>query len=164
MTTGKFVLALSAGPSLRGFGYLDDAWGAVDARGVPLVRLHDFRNEATTVWERWELKKDPRHELPTATRLYASAGPVFCTPASRGVIPTAPGYERVGHPPPTCRAGLFERAGHRGTRVKGENHGALGAPVRRPRGCFVKHPLRRDRERGRFGGQAREVGQRISHL
>ena len=81
---------------LTEYGYLEDAWTLITQDAYPSLGFM-LQNEATTIWERFELKKDPAmnsHDHP----MYGAVGYWFYAYLA-GIKPTAPGYERVSiHP------------------------------------------------------------------
>ncbi len=81
---------------LTKYGYVDDAWQIVTSEEYPSFG-YMIQNEATTIWERLELKKNPNmnsHNHP----MYGAVGYWFYAYLG-GIIPTAPGYERVSIKP-----------------------------------------------------------------
>lgn len=77
---------------LARFGYIDDAWKLMTKEDYPSFG-YMIQNEATTVWERFELKKDPgmnSHNHP----MYGAAGYFFYAYIA-GIVPTAPAYDTV---------------------------------------------------------------------
>ena len=77
---------------LSRYGYVDDAWNIITKTSHPSFGFM-IQNEATTVWERFELKKDPgmnshNHPMYGAVDywLYAHLA---------GIIPVKPGFETV---------------------------------------------------------------------
>ncbi|NLG23941.1 MAG: hypothetical protein GX558_01190, partial [Clostridiales bacterium] len=77
---------------LTRFGYLDEAWTLFTREQYPSFG-YMIQNEATTIWERLELKKDPgmnSHSHP----MYAAADQ-WLYGCIAGVAPTAPGYRTV---------------------------------------------------------------------
>lgn len=76
--------------ALTRFGYLEDAWQLITREEYPSFG-HMIQHEATTIWERFELKKDPgmnSHCHP----MYGAVGYWFYAYLA-GIIPTGPGYE-----------------------------------------------------------------------
>ena len=81
---------------LTKFGYLEDAWKVVTSDEYPSFG-YMFQNEATTIWERFELKKNPNmnsHNHP----MYGAVGYWFYAYLG-GIIPTEPGFSRVSIKP-----------------------------------------------------------------
>ncbi len=81
---------------LTKYGYIEDAWTVITSEEYP---SHGFmiQHEATTVWERFELKKNPgmnSHNHP----MYGAVGYWFYAYLG-GIIPTEPGYSRVSIKP-----------------------------------------------------------------
>ncbi|MBQ4590535.1 MAG: family 78 glycoside hydrolase catalytic domain [Clostridia bacterium] len=77
---------------LAKYGYIDDAWKLMTNETYPSIG-YMIQNEATTVWERFELKKDPgmnSHNHP----MYGAAGYFFYAYIA-GIVPTAAGYDKV---------------------------------------------------------------------
>ena len=77
---------------LARYGYVDDAWAILTREEYPSFG-YMIQNEATTVWERFELKKHPgmnSHSHP----MYGAAG-YFLYAYIAGVRPASPGFERV---------------------------------------------------------------------
>ncbi len=77
---------------LTKYGYVDDAWRIITSEEYP---SHGFmiQHEATTVWERFELKKNPNmnsHNHP----MYGAVGYWFYAYLG-GIIPTEPGFARA---------------------------------------------------------------------
>jgi alpha-L-rhamnosidase len=81
---------------LTKFGYLEDAWKVVTSDEYPSFG-YMFQNEATTIWERFEMKKNPgmnSHNHP----MYGAVGYWFYAYLG-GIIPTEPGFSRVSIKP-----------------------------------------------------------------
>lgn len=81
---------------LTKFGYIDDAWQVVTSDEYPSFGFM-FQNEATTIWERFEMKKNPgmnSHNHP----MYGAVGYWFYAYLG-GIIPTEPGFSRVSIKP-----------------------------------------------------------------
>ncbi len=81
---------------LTKFGYIDDAWKVITSDEYPSFGFM-FQNEATTIWERFELKKNPNmnsHNHP----MYGAVGYWFYAYLG-GIIPTEPGFTRVSIKP-----------------------------------------------------------------
>ncbi|MBO5257204.1 MAG: hypothetical protein J6C42_06910, partial [Clostridia bacterium] len=77
---------------LAKYGYIDDAWKLLTNETYPSFG-YMIQHEATTIWERFELKKNPgmnSHNHP----MYGAAGYFFYAYIA-GIVPTAPGYEKV---------------------------------------------------------------------
>ncbi len=77
---------------LTGHGYVEDAFTLLTRTEYPSFG-YEIQQEATTIWERFELKKDPgmnSHNHP----MYGAADYWFFAYLC-GIRPTAPGYERV---------------------------------------------------------------------
>lgn len=73
-------------------GYLEDAWRLITREEYPSIG-YMIQQEATTVWERFELKKNPgmnSHNHP----MYAAVDYWFYAYLC-GIRPLAPGYERI---------------------------------------------------------------------
>ena len=71
-------------------GYLEDAWRLITRQTYPSFG-YMLQQEATTIWERWELKKDPgmnSHDHP----MYAAVDQWFYAGLC-GIRPTEPGYD-----------------------------------------------------------------------
>ncbi len=84
-------------------GYVDDAWKLVQKESYPSLG-YMYQNEATTVWERLELKKNPgmnSHNHP----MYGAFGSFFYEYIA-GITPTSPAYETV-RIAPTIPQGLL---------------------------------------------------------
>lgn len=78
--------------ALTEYGYLEDAWTLLTKETYPSFG-YMLQNEATTVWERFELKKNPdmnSHNHP----MYGAVGYWFYAYLC-GVVPTEPAYRRV---------------------------------------------------------------------
>lgn len=74
---------------LAEYGYVDDAWRVLTSEEYPSYG-YMIQNEATTVWERFELKKEPgmnSHNHP----MYAAVDYWFYTHLC-GIQPTKPGF------------------------------------------------------------------------
>ena len=81
---------------LTKYGYMEDAWRVITSEEYPSFG-YMFQNEATTIWERFELKKNPNmnsHNHP----MYGAVGYWFYAYLA-GVTPTAPGFARVSIKP-----------------------------------------------------------------
>lgn len=81
---------------LTKFGYIDDAWQVITSDEYPSFGFM-FQNEATTIWERFEMKKNPgmnSHNHP----MYGAVGYWFYAYLG-GIIPTEPGFSRVSIKP-----------------------------------------------------------------
>lgn len=81
---------------LTKYGYIEDAWRIITSDEYPSYGFM-FQNEATTIWERFELKKNPNmnsHNHP----MYGAVGYWFYAYLG-GIIPTSPAYERVSIKP-----------------------------------------------------------------
>ena len=81
---------------LTKFGYVDDAWKVITSDEYPSFGFM-FQNEATTIWERFEMKKNPgmnSHNHP----MYGAVGYWFYAYLG-GIIPTEPGFSRVSIKP-----------------------------------------------------------------
>ncbi|MBR3929236.1 MAG: family 78 glycoside hydrolase catalytic domain [Clostridia bacterium] len=119
---------------LAEYGYIGDAYVLLTKEDYPsfgFMRQH----EATTVWERFELKKDPgmnSHNHP----MYGAAGS-FLYKYIAGVYPTDGGYEHFTVKPfmpeklLSCQAGVdtrFGRIGVRWTKRYGEAHLYVDVP------------------------------------
>ena len=81
---------------LTKFGYVEDAWKVVTSDEYPSFGFM-FQNEATTIWERFEMKKNPgmnSHNHP----MYGAVGYWFYAYLG-GIIPTEPGFSRVSIKP-----------------------------------------------------------------
>lgn len=81
---------------LTKYGYVDDAYAVMTSEAYPGFG-YMIQNEATTVWERFELKKDPgmnSHNHP----MYGAIGSWFYQYLG-GIIPTEPGFARVSIKP-----------------------------------------------------------------
>ncbi len=81
---------------LTRYGYVDDAWQIITSEEYPSLGFM-IQHEATTVWERFELKKNPgmnSHNHP----MYGAVGYWFYAYLG-GIIPTEPGYSRVSIKP-----------------------------------------------------------------
>ena len=77
-------------------GYIDDAWKLLTRDEYPSFG-YMLQNEATTVWERFELKKDPSmnsHDHP----MYGAVG-YFLYAYLGGIIPTSPSFKTVSIKP-----------------------------------------------------------------
>ncbi len=77
-------------------GYIEDAWKVITSEEYPSFG-YMFQNEATTIWERFELKKNPNmnsHNHP----MYGAVGYWFYAYLG-GIIPTEPGFARVSIKP-----------------------------------------------------------------
>lgn len=77
---------------LAKFGYIDDAWKLMTNEEYPSFG-YMIQNEATTIWERFELKKAPgmnSHNHP----MYGAAGYFFYAYIA-GIVPTSPAYDTV---------------------------------------------------------------------
>lgn len=78
--------------ALTRYGYVDDAWAFVTREEYPSLG-YMIQNEATTVWERFELKKSPNmnsHNHP----MYGSIGYWFYAYLA-GIRPTQRGFGRM---------------------------------------------------------------------
>ncbi len=74
------------------YGYENTAWQLLTSEEYPSLG-YMIQNGATTVWERFELKKDPgmnSHNHP----MYAATGSVLYSRIA-GILPVAPGFGRV---------------------------------------------------------------------
>ena len=81
---------------LTKFGYIEDAWKIITSEEYPSFGFM-FQNEATTIWERFEMKKNPgmnSHNHP----MYGAVGYWFYAYLG-GIIPTEPGFSRVSIKP-----------------------------------------------------------------
>ncbi len=81
---------------LTKYGYVDDAWAIITSEEYPSWGFM-IQHEATTVWERFELKKNPgmnSHNHP----MYGAVGYWFYAYLG-GIIPTEPGFVRVSVKP-----------------------------------------------------------------
>ena len=81
---------------LTKYGYVDDAWQIITSEEYPSLGFM-IQHEATTVWERFELKKNPSmnsHNHP----MYGAVGYWFYAYLG-GIIPTEPGFARVSIKP-----------------------------------------------------------------
>ena len=81
---------------LTKYGYIDDAWRVITSDEYPSFGFM-FQNEATTIWERFEMKKNPgmnSHNHP----MYGAVGYWFYAYLG-GIIPTEPGFSRVSVKP-----------------------------------------------------------------
>lgn len=77
---------------LAKFGYIDDAWKLMTNETYPSFG-YMIQNEATTIWERFELKKNPgmnSHNHP----MYGAVGYFFYAYIA-GIVPTEAGYKKV---------------------------------------------------------------------
>ena len=77
-------------------GYIEDAWKVITSDEYPSFG-YMFQNEATTIWERFEMKKNPgmnSHNHP----MYGAVGYWFYAYLG-GIIPTEPGFARVSIKP-----------------------------------------------------------------
>ena len=77
---------------LSKYGYLEDAWKLITKETYPSYGFM-MQNEATTVWERFELKKEPgmnSHNHP----MYGAVGYWFYAYLA-GIVPTEKGFDRV---------------------------------------------------------------------
>ena len=77
---------------LAKYGYVDDAYRVLTREAYPSFG-YMIQNEATTIWERFELKKDPSmnsHNHP----MYGAVGSWFYQYLG-GITPTEPGFARV---------------------------------------------------------------------
>lgn len=77
---------------LARYGYLEEAWTLLNSQQYPSYG-YMIENEATTVWERFELKKNPdmnSHNHP----MYGSVDAWFYAWLC-GIRPSAPGFEKV---------------------------------------------------------------------
>jgi alpha-L-rhamnosidase len=77
---------------LTEYGYVDDAWRIVTREEYPSFG-YMIQNEATTVWERFEMKKNPgmnSHNHP----MYGAVGYWFYAYLA-GIRPTAPGFSEA---------------------------------------------------------------------
>lgn len=77
-------------------GYVEDAWTVITSEEYPSFGFM-LQNEATTVWERFELKKNPSmnsHNHP----MYGAVGYWFYAYLG-GIIPTEPGFAHVSVKP-----------------------------------------------------------------
>lgn len=136
---------------LSDHGYLEDAWKLLTREEYPSIG-YMIQQEATTVWERFELKKDPgmnSHNHP----MYAAVDYWFYAYLC-GIRPLEPGYSRILIRPCFPR-GLMSAQAVVDT-VRGEvsvrwmkRYGALHLHVNVPFGA---------RARVEFAGEAREVG------
>ncbi len=73
-------------------GYVDDAWHIITSEEYPSLGFM-IQHEATTIWERFELKKNPgmnSHNHP----MYGAVGYWFYAYLG-GIIPTEPGFARA---------------------------------------------------------------------
>lgn len=81
---------------LAAYGYVDDAYRVLTSEDYPSYGFM-LQNEATTIWERFELKKDPSmnsHNHP----MYGAVGSWFYQYLG-GITPTEPGFARVSIAP-----------------------------------------------------------------
>ena len=81
---------------LTKFGYVDDAWRVITSEEYPSFGFM-LQNEATTIWERFEMKKNPgmnSHNHP----MYGAVGYWFYAYLG-GIMPTEPGFARVSVKP-----------------------------------------------------------------
>ena len=81
---------------LTKYGYVDEAWKVITSEEYPSYGFM-IQNEATTIWERFELKKNPEmnsHNHP----MYGAVGYWFYAYIG-GIIPTEPGFRRVSIKP-----------------------------------------------------------------
>ncbi len=81
---------------LTKYGYVDDAWAIITSEEYPSFG-YMIQHEATTIWERFELKKNPdmnSHNHP----MYGAVGYWFYAYLG-GIIPTEPGFRRVSIKP-----------------------------------------------------------------
>ncbi len=81
---------------LTKYGYIEDAWAIITSEEYPSFGFM-IQHEATTVWERFELKKEPgmnSHNHP----MYGAVGYWFYAYLG-GIIPTEPGFSRVSIKP-----------------------------------------------------------------
>lgn len=81
---------------LAKFGYVNDAWKIITSEKYPGYG-YMIQNEATTVWERFELKKNPSmnsHNHP----MYASVDYWFFT-CLCGIKPLEPGFKKISIKP-----------------------------------------------------------------
>lgn len=81
---------------LAKYGHIDKAWTLLTKETYPSLG-YMIQNEATTVWERFELKKSPvmnSHNHP----MYGAIGYWFYAYLA-GIIPTEPGFRRVSIKP-----------------------------------------------------------------
>lgn len=81
---------------LTAYGYVDDAYTVLTSEEYPGFG-YMIQNEATTIWERFELKKDPgmnSHNHP----MYGAVGSYFYQYLG-GITPTEPGFARVSIKP-----------------------------------------------------------------
>lgn len=77
---------------LTEYGYVDDAWKLINREEYPSYG-YMIQNEATTIWERFELKKNPdmnSHNHP----MYGAVGYWFYAYLA-GIKPKAPGFAEV---------------------------------------------------------------------
>ncbi len=77
---------------LAKFGYIDDAWKLLTGETYPSYG-YMIQNEATTIWERFELKKHPgmnSHNHP----MYGAVGYFFYAYIA-GIVPTSAAYDTV---------------------------------------------------------------------
>ncbi|MBQ9358000.1 MAG: family 78 glycoside hydrolase catalytic domain [Abditibacteriota bacterium] len=91
ITTGN-QLTLVLLEMLCEYGFVDDAWAFLTREEYPSFG-YMLQNEATTIWERYELKKDPgmnSHSHP----MHANALRILYSRIA-GLVPAAPGWERV---------------------------------------------------------------------
>jgi len=125
---------------LSDFGYTDDAWKLITRTEYPSIG-YMIQNEATTVWERFELKKDPAmnsHSHP----MYGSVDSWFFT-RLLGVKPTQAGFSAFTIAP-VFPKGLLSAQGVIDT-VKGDisvrwmkRYGQTHLHVTVPFGCTAK--------------------------
>lgn len=77
---------------LAKYGYIDDAWKLMTNEAYPSFG-YMIQNEATTIWERFELKKNPgmnSHNHP----MYGAAGYFFYAYIA-GITPVEPAFDKV---------------------------------------------------------------------
>jgi alpha-L-rhamnosidase len=91
LTTGN-LCTLYLLEMLTEYGYIDTAWALATREAYPSWG-YMMQNEATTVWERFELKKDPgmnSHCHP----MYGAVGKWLYSHLA-GIVPTGPGFSAV---------------------------------------------------------------------
>ena len=67
---------------------MDDAWRLMTRQVYPSWG-YMLQHEATTIWERFELKKKPRHEQPQPSHVRRGGWLAACL---SGIRPTGPGF------------------------------------------------------------------------
>ena len=91
LTTGN-LCTLYVMDALADHGYMEDAWTLLTREAYPSWG-YMLQNDATTIWERFELKKDPKmnsHCHP----MYGAVGAWLYTHLA-GIRPTEAGYSKV---------------------------------------------------------------------